>query len=53
MTESPIRDLLDLLHEEWLPEDKKKDFQDLVIELVENLTGDKNGKTDKGDRFWS
>lgn len=51
MTDSPIRDLLDLLHEEWLPEDKKKDLQDLVIELVENLTGGKGGK---GERFfWS
>jgi hypothetical protein len=48
LTESPIRDLLDLLHEDWLPEDKRKDLQDLVIELVENLTGSGDRK---GDRF--
>lgn len=44
---SPIRDILDLIHEEWLPDNKRKDLQSLMIELVENMC-DKNKA---GDRF--
>ena len=44
---SPIRDILDLLHEDWLPEDVRKQLQGLMIELIEKML-----ETDKvGDRF--
>ena len=44
---SPIRDILDLLHEDWIPENVRKDLQSLMLELIENMIGH-----DKiGDRF--
>ena len=44
---SIIRDLLDLVEQDWLPEENKKQIQTLLIELIENML-----ETDKvGDRF--
>ncbi len=39
---SPIRDLLDLLHEDWLPEEHRKSLQSMVIELIENMSEDRS-----------
>lgn len=37
---SIIRDLLDLIDQEWLPEENKKQIQTLLIELIENIIED-------------
>ena len=37
---SIIRDLLDLIDQEWLPEENKKQIQTLLIELIENIVED-------------
>jgi len=37
---SIIRDLLDLVEQEWLPEENKKQIKTLLIELIENMVED-------------
>ena len=49
LSQSPIRDLLDLLHEEWLPDEYKKTLQGLIIELVENMGKDQNSDGGRWD----
>jgi Mg2+/Co2+ transporter CorB len=39
---SPIRDLIDLLHEDWLPDEHKNTLKGLIIELIENMSEDQN-----------
>jgi len=43
MANSAVRDMLDLLHEDWLPESNKKDLQSIIIELIENMVDDRKG----------
>ena len=34
---SAIRDLLNLLHEEWLPEDRKDIIKQLLIDMIDKM----------------
>ena len=34
---SAIRDLLNLLHEEWLPEDRKYIIKQLLVDMIDKM----------------
>ena len=46
---SIIRDLLDLVEQDWLPEENKKQIQTLLIELIENACNEELYKSNPKD----
>jgi len=39
---SAIRDLLNLLHEEWLPEDRKDIIKQMLVDMVDRMEDNVN-----------
>ena len=36
-TASAINDLLNLLHEEWLPEDRKEIIKNMLVDIIDKM----------------